>query len=69
MMLIKLFQITKNSHYSMKEIYYLAPSGNIGHLYVERGILGADWNNIMTEKKQAKQWLKQLNEWKKQNIK
>ena len=57
-------QIEKRNRYTEKNIYYLTPAGKIGHLYVKGGLMGVHWGDFMVEKNQTQEWLKQLDEWK-----
>ena len=58
---------SEKSRYGKKEIYYLTPSGKIGRLYVERGLMGGRMYDLKVEKSHAQEWLKQLEKWKKEN--
>ena len=59
-----LLQIVKRNRYAEKSVYYLTPTGRIGHLYVKGGLMGISLFDCMVEKSQAQEWLKQLDEWK-----
>ena len=52
------------NRYAKKSIYYLTPTGEIGHLYVKGGLSGISSYDYMVEKSQAQEWLEQLDEWK-----
>lgn len=59
-----LLQTKKRSRYAEKDIYYLTPAGEIGHLYIERGLMGMSTVGLMIEKSKALESLEQLDEWK-----
>ena len=58
---------SEKSRYGKKDIYYLAPSGKIGRLYVERGLMDTRMYDLKVEKIHAQEWLKLLEKWKKEN--
>jgi hypothetical protein len=58
---------SEKSRYGQKSIYCLTPTGEILHLYIENGLMGLSYMDFLVEKSQAIEWLKQLEEWKKQN--
>ena len=55
------------SRYGKKDVYYITPEGDIRHLYLERGLTGITYQNYQVEKSQAVEWLKKLDEWKKEH--
>ena len=57
----------KRSRYGEKRIYYMTQEGEFGLLYIEKGLAGTTSINFLAEKSQAIEWLKQLEDWKKQN--
>ena len=58
-----LLQIERRDKYNEKSVYYLSPTGKIGHLYVKGGLMGISLYDFMVEKNHAQKWLEQLNEW------
>ncbi len=59
-----LLQIAERNKYAEKQVYYLAPTGEIGQIYVKGGLIGVTFYDFMAEKSQAQEWLEQLDEWK-----
>lgn len=56
---------SEKSLYGQKSIYCLTPTGEILHIYKEKGLMGISYGAFFIEKSQAQVWLKQLEEWKK----
>ena len=50
-----------------KVVYNITPEGEIKYLYVERGVLGISYSNYNVEKSQADEWLKKLEQYKKEH--
>ena len=60
-------QTEKRYRYAEKNVYYLGPTGKIGHIYVKKGLLGLGTFDFMVDNSQAMEWLEQLDEWKRNN--
>lgn len=60
-------QTEKRYRYAEKNVYYLGPTGKIGHIYVKKGLLGIGTFDFMVENSQAMEWLEQLDKWKRNN--
>ena len=53
--------------YAEKDIYYITPAMQIGHLHVDKGLAGFGYTPINIEKSQADDWKALLERWKKDN--
>ena len=59
-----LLLLEKQNRYAEKNLYYLTPTGKIGHLHIKSGLMGISSFDYMVEKSKAQEWLKQLDDWK-----
>ena len=63
----KLHVIHQRIQYSNRTYYYITPEQVIGCLHIERGLAGLTCHPFNVEKKQAEEWLKKLEAWKKEH--